>query len=826
MSDEASAELATTSSSPTAPINRVGSGIESMQSEARSLETQIEQQKTEVEESGDAYDHLAQAITTNKLLVEASFSVVQGSETDQLANCMARIALALGTTHNLFNILILKEFERSSGESILRGNSLSTKIMDCYIKQVGHDYLQNLLADRVNKLLEDEDLNLEVDPNKIECSDETQKQEIIRQHFVTLRDLSQEFIDILTQDKVAKEMPPELVQIATIIGDLALVYEWNKLPLIGSFVILRLFNPAIVFPDLKGLTTRKISNTQRRNLILLTKVIQNLSNGVDFGYKEEYMSVLNPLIEMNQNKMNRFLGSLSPADDSNTLEQKEAKERQIQAAIQDAIARKEISTNLHSEILRVHEILSKHEDEFVETINASCSDENAEVPFKSLMARLPPLMLKRRARSIRPSEIKNSPQEEFQKVMDEQEEQQGEQAPPEPPVPAEEKYRALLNEAKRQDLSDIEKRHIVQIHGLDKQQQRIILFLEGRLPTGGSKSDMDRVLLYIIRTMDPIVESPYCVIYIMNNLSNVKRPSFSWIREIYSTMTRKYKKNMKAIYFVHPTFWIKLTYRLLRPFIKTKFYRKLHYLESVSQIFEYVDRDQIRLPADILQYDLLMKKGNSTQDIRSTAVFGVPIDEAMNRNGVEGILPDVLTSSLAFLESSALESEGLFRIPGNMATIHKYKIFFDNGDYVDVSGADYHSIAGLVKLYLRELPQPIIPVTMYSAFLDILKNEDEAVQNDTSVAIQSLQKLLEQLPFNNRAILSRLCRTLWLTGKHSEKNKMPPSNLAIVFGPTIMRSEDESPLTMMQDIQQINKIVTILITEYETIFATQTSKVF
>ncbi len=75
----------------------------------------------------------------------------------------------------------------------------------------------------------------------------------------------------------------------------------------------RLVNPALVTPERFGLLGNGVVITKnaRRNLTLITKLLQNLSNGIPFGSKEQYMTPMNSYIENNQDKMNSFLTKLA-----------------------------------------------------------------------------------------------------------------------------------------------------------------------------------------------------------------------------------------------------------------------------------------------------------------------------------------------------------------------------------------------------------------------------------------------------------------------------------------------------------------------------------
>ena len=110
--------------------------------------------------------------------------------------------------------------------------------------------------------------------SKVDIADENVKQVELSQRKLQLQQISQAFIDRIISDEANTCMPFQLQYVAKTIGELAMEWKFEKIPLIGSFVLLRLLNPAVVFPDIKNITRTKINVKQRRNLVLISKVLQ------------------------------------------------------------------------------------------------------------------------------------------------------------------------------------------------------------------------------------------------------------------------------------------------------------------------------------------------------------------------------------------------------------------------------------------------------------------------------------------------------------------------------------------------------------------------
>ncbi|KAI9251535.1 Rho GTPase activation protein [Phascolomyces articulosus] len=182
-------------------------------------------------------------------------------------------------------------------------------------------------------------------------------------------------------------------------------------------------------------------------------------------------------------------------------------------------------------------------------------------------------------------------------------------------------------------------------------------------------------------------------------------------------------------------------------------------------------------------------------------VFGVPLEQVIP---LDGSLPIVVQRCLDYLDINGVNEVGLYRIPGSLTAVNKLRAVFDAGRDVDLKllEPEPHVVGTLLKMYLRELPEPIIPPNMYPNLNedndnnndnhnDHLNNEakldDEKDIDDimTPQFIASVKQLTKQLPIHHLQLLRRLCRHLKNVADHSDVNRMPTSNLALVFIPTL-----------------------------------------
>ncbi|KAI9298137.1 RhoGAP-domain-containing protein [Neoconidiobolus thromboides FSU 785] len=184
------------------------------------------------------------------------------------------------------------------------------------------------------------------------------------------------------------------------------------------------------------------------------------------------------------------------------------------------------------------------------------------------------------------------------------------------------------------------------------------------------------------------------------------------------------------------------------------------------------------------------KKMFSSENVKSKApqlpVFGVPLSQSVLASKVsEGYeLPSVVYRCIQYLDAKeAHKEEGIYRLSGSSATIRTLKTKFDTeGDYPLLDSGvyyDVHAVAGLLKLYLRELPSTVLTAELHRDFLqitDLLSRKER---------VSELGRLICSLPIENYTLLRALIGHLMTVIQDSETNKMNIRNIAIVFAPTL-----------------------------------------
>ncbi|XP_053889334.1 rho GTPase-activating protein 22 isoform X1 [Malaclemys terrapin pileata] len=199
-------------------------------------------------------------------------------------------------------------------------------------------------------------------------------------------------------------------------------------------------------------------------------------------------------------------------------------------------------------------------------------------------------------------------------------------------------------------------------------------------------------------------------------------------------------------------------------------------------------------------------------------IFGQRLEDTVQYERKYGLrlAPLLVEQCVDFIRERGLTEEGLFRMPGQANLVKDLQDSFDCGEKpLFDSNTDVHTVASLLKLYLRELPEPVIPFAKYEDFLSC----GQLLSKDKGEGTRELAKQVKTLPQANYNLLKYICKFLDEVQSHSSVNKMSVQNLATVFGPNILRPKMEDPVTIMEGTSLVQHLMTVLISEHGQIFA-------
>eukprot|EP01132_Coremiostelium_polycephalum_P006233 gene6233-7764_t len=174
---------------------------------------------------------------------------------------------------------------------------------------------------------------------------------------------------------------------------------------------------------------------------------------------------------------------------------------------------------------------------------------------------------------------------------------------------------------------------------------------------------------------------------------------------------------------------------------------------------------------------------NSKKDstgLKFPGVFGIKLEELMLRENASVEIPYFLTKMMKFLEKH-LQEEGILRLSGSTVEIQELKSSIQKGENIDYSSRDPHAVTGLLKSFLRELPEPIIPEQLRQSTSDFLSNSRLTDKDKVKEVLVSLS----QLPRPNYNLLKHMLLFAKRVTDNSDTNKMVLNNVTTCFAPSM-----------------------------------------
>ena len=236
--------------------------------------------------------------------------------------------------------------------------------------------------------------------------------------------------------------------------------------------------------------------------------------------------------------------------------------------------------------------------------------------------------------------------------------------------------------------------------------------------------------------------------------------------------------------------------------------------------------------------------------LRKMNTFGVDLGQHLLQVNAE--IPPLLQKCVSVIDLRGTNVKGIYRVSGVKSKVEKLCQAFESGaELVDLTDIHPNVIANVVKLYMRQLPEPLMTFRLYNDFIKVGRScpgpgpgSDSGPGADLEYereAVAGLQQLAGQLPRYHYNTLGFLCQHLARVAQHSDANNMPASNLAIgmsplmlcmwplasvytlmkylVFGPTLLKTtEGSASLSSLVDTVHQTRVVELLTKYSDTIF--------
>lgn len=205
------------------------------------------------------------------------------------------------------------------------------------------------------------------------------------------------------------------------------------------------------------------------------------------------------------------------------------------------------------------------------------------------------------------------------------------------------------------------------------------------------------------------------------------------------------------------------------------------------------------------------KRIGRTPLVGQPRLFGGSLEEYLEVTNQE--IPLIVKSCIRIINLYGLHHQGVFRVSGAQVEINCFKEAFERGEdpLADMTDAsDINSVAGVLKLYLRELREPLFQIYYFEQFMDISKLESK------HEFVSRVRDLIVSLPRAVYVVMRYLFAFLNHLSEFSDENMMDPYNLAICFGPTLLPIPEDKDQVQYQNL--VNELIKNIIVYQEDIF--------
>ncbi|KAG6459574.1 hypothetical protein O3G_MSEX011449 [Manduca sexta] len=549
--------------------------------------TKILQQGTEFDTLAetvlaDRFEQLVQLVTMisdkgELPIAMALANVVSTMQMDELARVFVTLFDAKHLLAPLLWNIFYREVEVSDCmQTLFRGNSLGSKIMAYCFKIYGYSYLQGLLEPLITSLLdqaeEQPELSFEVDPARL---DPNQDIEVNRSNLI---DLTKEVFDRIVNS--ADKFPPQLRSMChclyQVLSKRFAQFPQTSVGAVGTVLFLRFINPAIVSPQEMGIVSRPVPAQVKRGLMLMSKILQNIANHVEFS-KEQHMLPFNHFLRAHFETGRKFF--IQIASDCESVDQ----------------TSHNLSFISDANVVALHRLLWNHQERIGDYL--SCSRDHKAVgrrPFDkmaTLLAYLGPpehkpvestsgLLFSSYARwsSI---DISSTNFEEFI---------------------------VKHNMHKKEEFKSIKSLNIFYQAGTSKLGNPVFYFISRRYKIGEVNADL--LIYHVILTLKPFCQQPFELIVDFTHTNSDNRTDF--LQKWFTVLPEVAYINIHACYIYNCNSWVreytKFHEAILAPLRGN---RKLVFIENHARLSEYVEVEQQKLPGATLALEEDLKVFNN-----------------------------------------------------------------------------------------------------------------------------------------------------------------------------------------------------------------------
>ncbi|XP_013143458.1 PREDICTED: neurofibromin isoform X1 [Papilio polytes] len=551
--------------------------------------TKILQQGTEFDTLAetvlaDRFEQLVQLVTMisdkgELPIAMALANVVSNSQMDELA----RVFVTLFDAKHLLAPLLWNIFYREVEvtdcmQTLFRGNSLGSKIMAYCFKIYGYGYLQSLLEPLISTLLDQADeqpeLSFEVDTARL---DPSQDIEVNRSNLI---ELTKEVFDRIVNS--ADKFPPQLRSMChclyQVLSKRFAQFPQTSVGAVGTVLFLRFINPAIVSPQEMGIVSRPVPSQVKRGLMLMSKILQNIANHVEFS-KEQHMLPFNDFLRAHFESGRKFF--IQIASDCESIDQ----------------TSHNLSFISDANVVALHRLLWNHQERIGDYL--SCSRDHKAVgrrPFDKMATLLAYLGPPEHKPVESTSGLLFSSYARWSSI--------------DMSSTNFEEFIVKHNMHEKEEFKSIKSLNIFYQAGTSKIGNPVFYFISRRYKIGEVNADL--LIYHVILTLKPFCQQPFELIVDFTHTNSDNRFRTDFLQKWFSVLPEVAYINIHACYIYNCNGWVreytKFHEAILAPLRGN---RKLIFIDNHTRLTDFVDIEQQKLPGATLALEEDLKVFNN-----------------------------------------------------------------------------------------------------------------------------------------------------------------------------------------------------------------------
>lgn len=309
-------------------------------------------------------------------------------------------------------------------------------------------------------------------------------------------------------------------------------------------------------------------------------------------------------------------------------------------------------------------------------------------------------------------------------------------------------------------------------------------------------------------------------------------PSLGWMIDAYKSLSREYtivlksfhllfsyKKNIKQLIIVHPSWWFKLLIGFMKNIVSSKFARKIVNIDSIDELETIINTTDMMIPADVRAYDQEengeeydeadLDKARAIMDSgRKPKVFNTPLEESCP----DSDYPQEIKNLIEYITNKGLKSDGIFRRSPNKSKMDTIIQLMDEHQPINFDEYDIYTLASVLKEFIRTLPETLIPESTYP----LLSDPSITTMEPDQLILFIQSKLLASLDSRHYKLLRDLMMLSAMTAQLQKSNRMTSKVLAVVWAPNMVRMEKRGD--ELKVVTMTIRVMECMIENYDTVF--------